>query len=170
MVCLVWRRLWFIWSAYQVRLVFVPCCVSCGGRLWRIWLRHCATTWEVAGSISGGVLGIFRWHNPSGPTIALGSTQPLTEMSIGNTLGGKGGLCVGLTTLPTFICRLSWNVVASTFWNPKGLSKPVQWLFYIFIFIVLNIESLILIGMKNFRIEVVGKNDKHFMTCLFIFS
>jgi hypothetical protein len=24
--------------------------------------------------------GIFQWHNPSGRTMALGSTQPLTEM------------------------------------------------------------------------------------------
>ena len=31
----------------------------------------------------------------------LGSTQPLTEMSTGNiSWGGKGGRCVGLTTLP----------------------------------------------------------------------
>ena len=24
--------------------------------------------------------GIFQWHNPSGRTMAVGSTQPLTEM------------------------------------------------------------------------------------------
>ena len=40
-----------------------------------------ATIWQVAGSIAGGVIGIFQWHNPSGRTMALGSTQPLTEMS-----------------------------------------------------------------------------------------
>jgi hypothetical protein len=28
-----------------------------------------------------GVIGIFQWHNPSSRTMALGSTQPLTEMS-----------------------------------------------------------------------------------------
>jgi len=33
---------------------------------------------------SFGVLGIFHWHNSSGRTMALGSTQPLTEMSIMN--------------------------------------------------------------------------------------
>ena len=33
--------------------------------------------------------------------MALGSTQPLTEMSTSNiSLGGKGGRCIGLTTLP----------------------------------------------------------------------
>jgi hypothetical protein len=33
--------------------------------------------------------------------MALGSTQPLTEMSTRNiSWGGKGGRCIGLTTLP----------------------------------------------------------------------
>jgi hypothetical protein len=40
-----------------------------------------ATNRQVAGSISDGVIGIFQWHNPSGRTMILGSTQPLTEMS-----------------------------------------------------------------------------------------
>ena len=36
-----------------------------------------------------------------GPTMALGSSQPLTEMSTRNiSWGGKGGRCLGLTTLP----------------------------------------------------------------------
>jgi hypothetical protein len=33
-----------------------------------------------AGSIPDYVTGIFYWHNPSCRTMALGSTQPLTEM------------------------------------------------------------------------------------------
>jgi hypothetical protein len=45
------------------------------------WLRHYATNQQVAGSIPDGVIGIFHWHNPTGRTMALGSTQPLTEMS-----------------------------------------------------------------------------------------
>ena len=32
---------------------------------WRSWLRHCATSRKVAGSIPDGVIGIFLWHNPS---------------------------------------------------------------------------------------------------------
>ena len=52
-----------------------------GGTRWRSWLRHCATSRKVAGSIPDGVVGFFHWHNPSGRTMALGSTQPLTEMS-----------------------------------------------------------------------------------------
>ena len=32
----------------------------------------------------------------------------------------------------TFICRLSWNLGASTSWNPQGLSRPVMGLLYLF--------------------------------------
>jgi hypothetical protein len=49
---------------------------------WRTWLRHCATNRKVTGSIPDGFIGISHWHNPVGRTMALGSTQPLTEMSI----------------------------------------------------------------------------------------
>jgi hypothetical protein len=45
------------------------------------WLRFCATNRKVAGSIPGGVTGILHSHNPSDRTVALGSTQHLTEMS-----------------------------------------------------------------------------------------
>jgi len=46
------------------------------------WLRCCATNRQVAGSIPAGVIGIFHWHKiPSDRTMALGSTQPLTEMT-----------------------------------------------------------------------------------------
>jgi len=54
------------------------------GTRWRSSLRHCATSRKVAGSIPDGVVGSFHWHNPSGLTMALGLTQPLTEMSTRN--------------------------------------------------------------------------------------
>jgi hypothetical protein len=47
-------------------------------------LRHCVTNRKVAGSITDGVNGIFHWHNLFGHTMALGSTQPPTEMSARN--------------------------------------------------------------------------------------
>ena len=57
---------------------------------WHSWLRHCATSWQGAGSIPDGVIAIFHQHNPSSQTIALRSTQPLTEMSTRNiSLGEK---------------------------------------------------------------------------------
>jgi hypothetical protein len=49
------------------------------------WLRHYATNRKVAGSIPDGVIGIFHLYNPSGRTMALGSTHSLTEMSTRNS-------------------------------------------------------------------------------------
>jgi len=45
------------------------------------WLRCCAINRNVAGSIPAGVTGIFHCHNLSDRTMAVGSTQPPTEMS-----------------------------------------------------------------------------------------
>jgi hypothetical protein len=86
--------------------------------------------------------------------MALGSTQPVTEMitrniSWGGGVGGrgKGGRCVGLTTLPPSCARLSRNLAASTSWNTKGLSRPVMGLLYlqlsldVFLCIVYNNEK-----------------------------
>jgi len=50
--------------------------------------RGGATSRKVAGSIPDGVFGIFHWQNPSGRTMALGLTQPLTEMSTRNISWG----------------------------------------------------------------------------------
>jgi len=44
------------------------------------WLMCCATNRKVAGSIQDGLIGIF--HSPSDRAVALGSTQPLTEMGV----------------------------------------------------------------------------------------
>jgi hypothetical protein len=71
-----WRR---VFIGYQSRG---------GSTRWRSWLRHCATSRKVAGSIPDGVTGMFHWHNPFGRTMALGSTQPLTEMSTRNISWG----------------------------------------------------------------------------------
>jgi len=59
-----------------------------GATQWRSSLRHCATSRKVVGSIPDGVIGIFHGHNPSSRTMALGSTQPLTEMSTRNISWG----------------------------------------------------------------------------------
>ena len=73
---------------------------------WRSWLKHCATNRKVAGSIADGIIGIFHWHNPSGSTIALGLTHPLTEMSTRN---------------------ISWGVKAAGAygWQPYHLHFPI---------------------------------------------
>jgi len=48
---------------------------------WRSSLRQCATRGKVAGSSPDGVIGIFHRNNPPRRTLALGLTQPLTDMS-----------------------------------------------------------------------------------------
>jgi hypothetical protein len=76
------------------------------------WLRHCITSQKVVGSIPDGFIGIFHWHNASSCTMALELTQPLTQMSTRNIFwGGKGGWCMGVTTLPPFCanCLEIWE-------------------------------------------------------------
>jgi hypothetical protein len=51
-------------------------------------LRHCFTSRKFGGSIPDYVFGICYWLNPSGRTIALGSSQPVTEISTRNISGG----------------------------------------------------------------------------------
>jgi len=48
------------------------------GTRWGSWLRHCAASRKVAGSIPDGVAGNFHLHYPYGRPMALGLTQPLT--------------------------------------------------------------------------------------------
>jgi hypothetical protein len=57
---------------------------------------------------------ILNLRNPSSRTMAMGSTQPLTEMSTKNLLGSKSGRRVGLKILLSSVCRMSENVGAST--------------------------------------------------------
>jgi hypothetical protein len=63
------------------------------------WLRHCATSRKAAGSIPDGVAG-FCHCNSSGRTMALGSTEPLPEMSTRSISWVKGSQYIVLTTLP----------------------------------------------------------------------
>jgi hypothetical protein len=57
----------------------------------------------------------FNLPNPSNLTMALGSTQPLTEMSTCNLPGVvKGGRGLRLTTSSPSVSRMSENVGAST--------------------------------------------------------
>jgi len=62
--------------------------IRLGGTRWHIWLRHCATNQKAMGLIPDGVIVIFHCHNPSGHTMALGLTQPLTEMITRNISWG----------------------------------------------------------------------------------
>jgi hypothetical protein len=57
---------------------------------YRSLLGHYATSRKVASSVPDEVIGFFIWTNPSSSTMALGSTQHLTEMSTRILPGGKG--------------------------------------------------------------------------------
>jgi hypothetical protein len=61
--------------------------------------RYCHSNWNRVRTASREMLprigitlpgqpAVFHWHNPSGRTMALGSTQPLTEMSNRNISWG----------------------------------------------------------------------------------
>jgi hypothetical protein len=54
----------------------------------KLYLRHYDKSQKVAVSIPDEVIGFFDLPNPFSATIALGSIQPLTEMSITNLPGG----------------------------------------------------------------------------------
>ena len=82
------------------------------------WLNCCGTNRKVSGSIQGGVIGIFHWQNPTDRTMALGSTQPRTEMTTKNISKSKVGRCVRLTTLtPSCVVMKSGNL---NFLEPSG--------------------------------------------------
>ena len=75
--------------------------------------------------------------NPSDRTMALGSTQPLTEMSARNISGGKGGQCVMLTTYH-YPVPLSPNLGTLTSWNPLGHSRPVTGLYLLITWLLIS--------------------------------
>jgi hypothetical protein len=76
---------WLYW------LIF-PLLLDCsGGTRWSSWLRHCATSRKVAGSFPDGARPHYGpWIDPA--SNGNGYQEYFLE--------GKGGRCVGLTTLP----------------------------------------------------------------------
>ena len=93
------------------------------------------TSRTVVGSIPEGVTGIFHWFNPSGRTMALASTQPLTEI----VPGGKDERCSGLTTyhLP---CQFVWKSESLTLlevpWPVDACNRALFSLFIHFISVI----------------------------------
>jgi hypothetical protein len=81
------------------------------------YLKHYATSRKVAGSIPDEVIGVFSWSNPSSRTMALGSTQPLTDLSTRNYPGGKGRPMLKADNL-TAICE----PIVYKMWEPRRLT------------------------------------------------
>jgi hypothetical protein len=71
-------------------------------------MRHYSTIRKIADSIPDEVTGFFNWHVTSKRTMALGSTQPLTEMSTRNL---PGNVCKGWAINRAPLCDLQWSIV-----------------------------------------------------------
>ena len=105
-------------------------------RLYMTYSCYCATSRKVAGSIPDGVIGIFHWRNPSRRTMALGVTQPLTEMSTRNIswgvkVPGAQGWQPYHLHVPTVLKCGSLNLL-----EPSG---PVMGLLFILLFYLYQI-------------------------------
>jgi hypothetical protein len=57
---------------------------------YRTWLWYYATSLKIADSIPDEIIRFFNLPNPFSHTMALGSTQPLTQLITRNLPGGKG--------------------------------------------------------------------------------
>ena len=132
-----WRCPFKRWNMLHLRIVsinwqfnYIWVYFSVQGTLWCSWLRHCATSREVVGSIPDKVIGIFYWHNPSDRTMALVLTQPLTEMSTMNfSCGVKAAGVLGWKPYHSVLRNLG----SSNSWNPQSLSRPVMGLLYLYL-------------------------------------
>jgi hypothetical protein len=99
------------------------------GTLWRSCLRHYARSRKVAGS-SLDEVDFFNLPNTSSRIMALGSTQPLREMSTRNIPGGKERLADNITAICEPIDKM-WK--ASTSHNPMGLHGLLQGQLYLYL-------------------------------------
>jgi hypothetical protein len=103
--------------------------------MWRSWLRHWATSRKIVGSIPHGVIGIFHVNNPAGRSIALESTQSLTEVST------RAIFSTGIAVLYLYRRMGGWMIsgkgfgrkcVCVTYWTynpvkfPEGVRKVRQ--------------------------------------------
>ena len=76
----------------------------------------------------------FHSHNPSGHTMALGLTQPLTKLSISNIFWEKRRPLSRADNFTIFMCQLSRNLGASTIWKMLwACNGPVQGLLYLYL-------------------------------------
>jgi hypothetical protein len=146
---------------------------ACGG----VVVKALATNRQVAGSIPDDVIEIFQWHNPSGRTMALGSTQTLKEMSTRCISWGKGGRYVRLTTLqPSFaVVMKSGNLNFLEHSGPlqgcMGTALPLPLYIYIYVsnkteYIYIYIRCILVCNIQDYQ-KVWFYNKERLPPCSF---
>jgi len=117
-----WRNVRYKYTEYQ----------EDEGTRWRSWMRHYTTSRKVVGLIPDGVIGSFHWRNPSAALWPWGWLSLRHKWAPGIFPGGQRQPVRRADNLSTFMCRLLWNLGASTYWNPQSLSRPVVGLFSLY--------------------------------------
>jgi hypothetical protein len=102
--------------------------------------------------------------------MALGSTQPLTDIITRIFPGGYRRPVRMADNLTAFMCRLSRNVGASTSWNSQGLSRPVMGLLYLLPSVVCVIHSVWTASACFKRIWVTAKKKCDQIWACYVFS
>ena len=103
-----------------------------------LWLRHCATSRKVPGSIPG-VAGFFSVASDSSMCPGVDSASK-NEYQVNP--GRKGGRCVRLTTYHVHV-PMSRNLRGGglTSWNPVGLFRPVMGQLYFYLAILQQLHT-----------------------------
>jgi hypothetical protein len=104
-------------------------------------------SWKAVGSSPDEVIKLFNLPNPSSNTMALGFTQPVTEMNTRNHPIVKCGWHVRLTPLPPSVSRLSRQ------YGILNISQPYRppWPVTAIAFLCFLILSIILAGNRQYN-------------------